>query len=55
MYLEHAASKVLPYVLYALAVALFAVFVLNLYIAGKRGRGQKRRRRRRYRPGVVIG
>ncbi len=55
MYPEHAARLVLPYVLYALAVCLFAVYLLTLYIAGKRGRGQKRRRRRRYCPGVVIG
>ncbi len=41
MYMDYAIRQVLPHVMYALALSLFALLVLNVFFGGKR-----RRRRR---------
>lgn len=41
MYPEYAIRLVLPHVMYALALALSAVLVLNVFFSGKRRRRKK--------------
>ena len=41
MYPEYAIRQVLPHVMYALALSLFAVLVLNVFFTGKRRRRRK--------------
>jgi len=41
MYPEYAIRLVLPHVMYALALSLFAVLVLNVFFSGKRRRRKK--------------
>jgi hypothetical protein len=41
MYPEYAIRQVLPHVMYALAVSLFAVLVVNVFFSGRKRRRKK--------------
>ena len=43
---EFAARKIIPHVMYALAVSLFALLLLNMFFPTKRRRHEKRQRRK---------